>query len=315
VVAALFALGLSACAVPQQVAASPDDLRDYRAFRFAAREGPRLACALRYLRRHPHGPWAAEVQAAFDVEEPAWFEAAQASRAKARTYLIDLPDGPHADAARALLVLFDTHQDDMDTLILLADARRTAALLDYETDRRKHLSEVILEEVAALLDAGTWARGATLDDPPPLLGAVLRAGPRRTWGGESRPQRLDQVFFVVPTPDGSQPREVDVELELVAIAGHIVDGRVRGEDLFVRWAESLLVRVLDPTDPDDRKTSAAAVADVLGGALEAYLPAARCTHRAEGTDIISRACDGWSVKVTMGERGGTEDVIDVRGPT
>jgi hypothetical protein len=306
--------------------ASPDDLRDYRAFRLAAREGSRLACAHRYLRRHPQGAWAAEVAEAFDAEEPGWFQAAQTSREKARQYLIDLPNGPHAEAARALLVLFDTHQEDMDTLILLASARRTAALLDYETDRRKHLSEVVLDEVAALLDRSTW--GANLDEPPPAIGSVLRAGAPHTWGGEARPERRDQVFFVVPTPDGSQAREVDVELDLVLAGGRIVEGRLTGEDLFVRWAEALLVRVLDPTDAGDRKTAAAAVQEVLRGAFEATLPEARCAVTAAGGEIVARACDGWSVKVMMGEgsadgtspaapgRGrNLKDVIDVRGPT
>ncbi len=309
---ASLAVALLGCAVPRQMLASPDDLRDYRAFRLAAREGPRLASAQRYLRRHPEGAWAAEVRDAFDAEEAAWFEAAQSSRAKARQYLIDLPEGPHSDAARALLVLFDTQGDDMDTLILLAHARRTAALLDYETERRRRLSEVILGEVAALLDRATW--GASLDEPPPLLAAALCAGSTQTWGGEPRPQRLDRVFFVIPTPAGSEAREVDVAFTLVIAGGRIVEGRVSGTDLFVRWAEALLVRVLDPTAPGDRTAAAAAVADVLGGALEASLPASRCAPRAVApSGTVARACDGWSVKATMGAGG--DDVIDVRGPT
>jgi hypothetical protein len=292
--------------------AAPDDLRDYRAFTLALRQGSRLACAQRYLRRHPHGAWAEEVGEAFEAEEPVFFEQAQTSRSKARLYLIDLPNGPHADAARALLVLFDAHQDDLDTIMLLSSARRTAALLDYETDRRKRLSDLVLQDVAALLDRATY--GASLEEPPPLLASVLRSGPRHTWGGEAQPSRLDQVFFVVPTPEAVQPREVDVALELAEARGRIVGGRVHGDDLFVRWAEAMLVRVLDPTDASDRATAAAAVRDVLGGALEATLPESRCDS-ASDHDIVSRTCDGWSVKVTMGAGGGTDDGIDVHGPT
>ena len=111
-----------------------------------------------------------------------FFERAQTSRSKARQYVIDLPNGPHADAARELLVLFDAHQDDLDTLMLLASARRTAALLDHETDRRKRVSDVLLQNVAALLDRATW--GATLDEPPALLASALHSGPTSTWGGD-----------------------------------------------------------------------------------------------------------------------------------
>jgi hypothetical protein len=294
--------------------ASPNDLRDYRSFRLAQREGSRLACAERYLRRHPHGAWTGEVREAFDAEEPVFFEQAQTSRSKARQYLIDLPDGPHADAARALLVLFDAHQDDIDTLMLLASARRTAALLDRETDRRKRLTDLVLQDVASLLDRATY--GASLDEPPPLLASVLRSGAAHTWGGEARPDRLDQVFFVVPTPEGSQPREVDVGLELRLEGARIVEGRVSGGDLFVRWAEALLVRVLDPTDVADRTTAATTVSEVLRGALEGTFPQDRCgSTPTDPHVIVKRACDGWSVTVTMGPSGGSDDAIDVRGPT
>ncbi|MGH7296755.1 MAG: hypothetical protein ACRELB_17580, partial [Polyangiaceae bacterium] len=159
--------GTAACAVPRQMAAAPDDLRDYRAFRVAAHEGRRLAAAQRYLSRHPRGAWVGEVRTVFDAEEAAWFEAAKTSRARAREYVVDLPDGPHADGARALLVLFDEHQSDVETLTLLADARRTAARLDIESVRRAHVSDVLLAAIAALLDPATW--GARLDGAPAPL--------------------------------------------------------------------------------------------------------------------------------------------------
>src|ERR1700722_955063 len=145
---ALAVVGLSglapwagACALPQQMLAAPDDLADYRAFRVAAHEGRRLFQAQRYLERHPHGAFSEEVRAVFDREEAAWFEAAKTSRVRAKEYVVDLPDGPHAEAARSLMVLFDEHQEDTDTLSLLADARHTAATLDYETARRRRLGE------------------------------------------------------------------------------------------------------------------------------------------------------------------------------
>src|ERR1700733_4061035 len=100
---------LAGCAIPRQMLATPDDLRDYRVFRTAAHEGRRLAMAQRYLARHPDGAWAAEVRPLFEAEEEAWFEAAKSSRTRAREYVIDLPDGPHIEGARSLLVLFDEH--------------------------------------------------------------------------------------------------------------------------------------------------------------------------------------------------------------
>jgi hypothetical protein len=155
---------LVGCALGVQMLAAPDDLGDYRAYRVARREGERLARAQAYLRRHPDGAWANEVRIVFDAEEAAWFESAKASRSRARDYLVDLPYGPHVEAARALLLLFDEQKDDIDTLELLAASRRTAAMLDAESERRRRVGEVVLEELAALLDAETW--GGRVDAPP-----------------------------------------------------------------------------------------------------------------------------------------------------
>ena len=63
------AVAAAGCGALGQVAASPGDLADYRSFTMAAREGPRLARAQRYLQRHPDGHWAEEVRRTFDREE------------------------------------------------------------------------------------------------------------------------------------------------------------------------------------------------------------------------------------------------------
>ncbi len=303
---------LAGCAVSKQMLAAPSDLDDYRAFRTAAHEGRRLYQAQRYIDKHPHGAWVDEVRAAFDTEEQAWFEGAKTSRARAREYLVDLPGGPHAEAARALLVLFDEHQADVETLELLAAARRTGAMLDYESNRRKRVSDVILEELAALLAPDTW--GARLDAPPPALAGALRGEVAHTWGGAPHVQREDQLFFVLPTPQGVQGRVADVGFQIFLTAGRVREGAVAGDDLFVRWTESMVVRVLDASNPADRQLAASTVKDVLGGALEATLPEARCGARPRSDEILARACDGWTVSVHMGTEAGTGDFIDVHGP-
>jgi hypothetical protein len=306
-----------ACAVPRQMLAQPGDLSDYRAFRTAANEGERLAHARRYLQVHPQGVWADEVRSAFDAEEPEWFEHAKSSRARARTYLIHLPDGPHAEAARNLLVLFDQHEGDIETLELLADARRTAATLDEESAKRRRVSDVLLEELAALLDPATW--GSRLDEPPPALADVLRGPVRRTWGGATRAWRSDELFFVLPAPQGEQSRLAEVRFQLWLEAGRVAQGVIGGSDLFVRWAEAIGMRSLDPTRAPDRAAASSTVADVLGGALEGTLPAARCSTpgKTDGVDadvVLARSCDGWAVTVRMARHDGDPDTIEVRGP-
>jgi hypothetical protein len=305
------------CAVPKQMLAASDDLADYRAFRVAAQEGTRLARAFTYLRRHPRGAWVDEVRVVFEAEEPAWFEAAKTSRMLARDYIVDLPHGPHVEAARALLAFIKQEDTDIDMLVLLADSRRMDATLDVEAVRRQQMSEVVLEELSVLIDPAT--SGARVDDPPRALASVLRAPPQRTWGtGPSAPPlnplREDQLFFVIRTPTGIEERFAQVRLRLSLQRKRVAGGRIEGADLFVRWAEANEVRVLDAASPTDRAAAASSVVGILEGALEARLPAARCTAQPRRGEILARACDGWRVSVRRGARSGDDDVIIVQGP-
>jgi hypothetical protein len=56
------------------------------------------------------------------------------------------------------------------------------------------------------------------------------------------------------------------------------------------------------------------VTDLLSGALEATLPAARCAKPASVHEPLVRRCDGWDVSVRMGAEAGEMDVVDVVGP-
>ncbi|HEY8038301.1 MAG TPA: hypothetical protein VIF15_00835 [Polyangiaceae bacterium] len=313
--AAVLGLGLWAlpgCSVPRQMLAAPDDLSEYRAFRAAAHEGARLAAAQRYLEHHPRGAWADEVRLVFDAEEAAWFEAAKTSRSRAREYVVDLPTGPHSDAARALLVLFDEHQGDVETLTLLAEARRTAATLDIESARRRHVGELVLAEIAALLDPRAW--GAPLDAPPAPLASVLRGEVPPTWGGATHARRQDALFFVLPTPQGSQARVLEVTLQLWLEHGRIAQGIIQGDDLFARWTEATLTRIVDPTSASDRELVRATVTDLVSGALEATLPADSCAVPPRDGELLARSCDGWTLSMRVGTAEGEMDAIDVRGP-
>ena len=310
-----FGIALSSCAVPSQILAEPADLADYRIFRAAAYEGARLALAHQYIDRHPHGIWADEVRGVFDVEEPAWFELAKTSRWRARAYLIDMPWGPHADAARALLDLFERgHPEGVETLELMAKAQLMEATLDAESATRKRVGELVLEELAALLDKTTWS--ARLDAPPATLEGVLRGPAPSTWGwGGTKlaSERTDAVFFVVPTPGGPLTRDVEVRFQLKLERGRVTQGTIQGADLFVRWAEAMQGQMFDTDSAGDRTTAASQIVEVLRGALEAQLPAVRCRVKPIGRGgILTRACDGWLASARMGSRTGDTDVIEVR---
>jgi hypothetical protein len=304
---------LGGCGIGTQMLADTGDLADYRTFRTAAHEGTRLARAQAYLEAHPKGRWAGEVRTIFDVEEAAYFAAAQRSRDAASAYVADLPRGPHAQAARSLLVLFDAKVDDFDMLRLLADARRTEATLELASQKRRRVTESLLAALASLLDPAAY--GASLDEIPPALAAVLNGGTRPSWGGGPTARRDDALFFVVPTADGQDSRVVEVALQLIVLRGRVLEARIEGPDLFVRWAEALGARTLDPTRQDERDAASANVQEVLAGALEARLPASRCAAPEHAGEIMVRDCDGWVVVARMGAGSGDSDSVTVRGPS
>jgi hypothetical protein len=227
---------------------------------------------------------------------------------------MDMPWGPHADAARALVNLFEGHPEDVETLELIAKAELMEATLNAESATRKRVGELVLEELAALLDKPTWA--ARLDAPPATREGVLRGPARSTWGlggTKLNSERTDRVFFVVPTPDGPVTRDVDVRFQLKLERGRVTQGTIQAANLFVRWAEAMQARTLDMDNANDRTTAALEIVEVLRGALEAQLPAVRCRVKPIGRGgILTRACDGWLVSARMGNRSGDVDTIEVR---
>src|SRR4051794_6590185 len=76
--ALVVAIAVLGCSTLRPVTAGSGDLADYRAFRVAAAPGTRLARAKKYLDAHPTGAFVEEVRAAWDDEEPRYFERAQA---------------------------------------------------------------------------------------------------------------------------------------------------------------------------------------------------------------------------------------------
>ena len=111
-----------------------------------------------------------------------------------------------------------------------------------------------------------------------------------------------------------QARVADVGFQIFLTGGRVREGAVAGDDLFVRWTEAMIVRVLDASRPADRQLAASTVKDVIGGALEATLPASRCASTPRPDEILARECDGWTVSVHMGTQAGTGDFLDVHGP-
>lgn len=308
-------LSLGGCAATKTMLAPSGELATYRAFRVSAAPGTRLAHASRYLASHPDGTFAEEVRAAFAEEEPRFFEACQRSRAGVLRYLVDLPGGPHARAAEAMLLTFDVDEKEAELRDVAARARADDARLESAAAQRRAVGETILAALGAVLDDGVY--GVPRSELPPPLRRVLLGRAPATWG-ELPATHEEDLFFVLPTRPVAESRLLSLEVDVGEDGGVVSSAAVRGEGLFVKWAEAERIVALDASDPGDRTEAHVFVTERLEGALERRFPAARCSAAgpasASRTVLLARACDGWEVVVTAGERAGTKDTILVRGP-
>lgn len=309
--AALFALAAaSGCATLRPMVASSSDLEDYRAFRVAGAEGTRLARAKRYLERHPKGAFADEVRGAFEEEEPRYFERAQATHEGARRYLADLPDGPHASAALALLTALGTTMQDAELRDIARKVRYEDAKLESAAVQRRAVGEAILGAIGVLLDEAVY--GAPRAEGPPALRTLMTGRTASTWGSVPR-RREEDLFFLLPTRPDRESRLVTLEVTLAEADGLVIGGRIEGADLLVFWAEADQITKLDPSAPADRAEAQVHAMERLGGALEARFPAATCPDARAGEELYHRTCDGWEVSVVPGTRAGDKDAIIIRG--
>lgn len=297
------------CADLRPVLARPLDLEDYRAFRVAAADGTRLARAKRYLERHPDGRWASEVRASFEEEEPRLFARAQASREGLRRYLADLPDGPHAGAALALLVAFGSSMEDAELGDLARRVRSGDVALEAAAVQRRAVGTAILDAVGVFLDDDV--HGATLAEAPTKLSSILLGPGAPTWGAVASKRESD-YFFVLPTRPVPESRLLTLSVAILEANGSIVGGRVEGSDMFVRWAEADTITRLDSSEAGDRTDAQVHAMTRLEGAFERRFPSASCPEQRAERELYHRACDGWEAVVTAGARAGDNDVIVIR---
>jgi hypothetical protein len=302
---------VTGCAELRPMIAPSDDLEDYRAFRVAAAEGTRLARAKRYVDRHPKGVWVREVQAAFEEEEPRYFERAQASREGIRRYLADLPEGPHADAALALLMAFGSSMQDAELRDIARRVRYEDAKLEAAAVQRRAVGEAILSAVGVLLDDDVY--GAPLSMAPSKLRAMLLGKNAPTWGRVPN-RNEDDYFFVLPTRPDRESRLLTLEISVVESNGVVTGGAVEGTEMLVRWAEADQIVRLDSSAPEDRTEAQVHAMGRLEGALERRFPSATCPDLRKDRELYHRACNGWEAVVVPGTKAGDKDSVIIRAP-
>ena len=308
---AVASLASAGCATLRPMTAGSGDLADYRAYRVAAAPGTRLARAKKYLEQHPKGAFTDEVRASFDEEEPRYFERAQASREGARRYLADLPDGPHATAALALLTALESTMKDAELRDIARKVQYDEAKLEAAAVQRRAVGEAILGAVGVLLDEEVY--GVARAAGPQALRTLMTGRTASTWGAVP-PRREEDLYFLLPTRPDRESRLVSLEITLLETDGVVTGGMVEGADMLVRWAEADQIVKLDPSAPEDRTEAHVHALARLDGALERRFPTGECPDMRTLRELYHRACNGWTALVVPGAGAGAKDSIVIRGP-
>lgn len=267
-----FVVGTTGCAAMRPMTASSADLDDYQKTRLATSSGEHLARCEEYLARHPNGAWADEVRGTFATEEAAYFEHAQTSRARAIEYLTWLPQGPHADAALAVVRAFDGHVEDDEMTRLMALARTTSKVLDAQAAERKEVQDELLAAISAIARAPLPLAVSDAGD----LFASLQGSRASTWGSGS--ERRETYSYVLPN---AGQRTLTVTFRIEQEGGQVVAAELSANGLFERLAE--LGGASDP---------ARYVDEVVSGAV-----GKACT----ALDPLTRRCNNTTVRILPGE--------------
>jgi hypothetical protein len=260
------------------------------------------------LRKHPKGTWFQEVDRVFAEEEAEYFEGAKSSRRVAKDYLTNLPDGPHAAAAVALLTAFDTNLEELELQQVIRDAHRSDAMLERASRDRKHVAETIMASIAAMLDVASY--GVSLSEASPAFRAVMTGPTASTWGSVPK-EREQDLFVTVPTTAGRTSRVLSLRTTAILDGGRVIGLRLVASDMFIYWYESVRLALLDGSKAADRIGAAVFAREILAGASEALMPEARCAPPKEQEDsLLIRSCDGLLLVATAG-LGGRPDEIQV----
>ncbi len=313
IAALLASLCGSGCASMAQTMLAPrDEYQAYRHVRTQAQLEPRLAAAWSYVQRYPQGRWIAEVRPWFLRAELKYFELHRQSAAGLRAYLTVLPDGPHADEARASLEVYRARarKDHQERLGL--EARYTEARLAALALQREQARNAVPTWLGRFFQIDTWGE-RTSHLASEMLYEWRIAPPGARCVGDIC-TRTESLPFSLPGGGDDAARLMVLDVVLVLDNGGVSEARLQGPGLFSRLYEASTTNRVAADAPSARVDAIAFAVDVVRGAAEARMPSSRCARDPVAPVVLSLACDGWSLEMRAAATPEQDDQIVVRGP-
>lgn len=288
------------------------DFADYRETRVAGSLDARLAAAARYLDAHRDGAYRDEVAAWFERVEPLFYESRKETIASLRSYLDALPDGPHAPEALARIAALEKKRRSQQGERLAKTAATFEERLARAADARAAVVEAYTGWIGLVVAMGAWGR-PTWEADGEFLYAFRTDPPAGRCEGEIC-RKLLSLPYTLRSEGKAEEREATIEIELRLVQGRIDSATIAGPELFTRLAEVHEARPMKSGDAAERVAAIGWAVELTGGALEAKLPAARCSKPFVAPIVLERACDGWSARLVAATEPGQDDRLELRGP-
>ena len=303
---------VASCTSTARLTGDFGDYRSYRQSRVATTLEERLGASERYLRDYPKGDYHVEVRRWFAPKEKRYVKLSWNNLPRLRAYLDAMPRGPHSVIVTERIGELESRRifaERRDRRVLDRAQGFEARLAEAAEQRRAFVKE--LTQLTQLL-AATRSYGEPTSELDPEI--LLRFRVRQP-AGHCDGDLCSKVFafwFAVPEGKALTPRLAQVTLEIILERGLVQQLALSGEGLFVRVAEAVSVSAVAPNNPQANAEALGQTLELVSGALDGPLPAARCTVPAVSPVVLARRCDGVRAEVVAGTEPGEPDRIVVR---
>jgi len=312
-VGAVVCASLLGCgSIGSQLVANNGEYLAYREVRTSERLDARLAASSAYLSAHPDGQWAQEVRPWFERAELRYWLRIKETPAGLASYLETLPDGPHAAEATALLAAYRERQEAARKELLDLSAAMTEERLAELAKQREVAQEAFVSWLGRFLAIESWGKRTSELDHEFIF--AWRIDPPHGTCVDDRCAKLVQYAYELPGGGEQSERRLVMDVVVQLDQGMVEQAKLEGPGLFSRLYEAGAKQPVPYDDPSARVEAIAYAVEVIGGAVEARMPAQRCALDTVAPVVLHRSCDGWTVTVTAAEQAGEDDVVSISGP-
>lgn len=296
----------------QQLTANPDDFASYREYRGAEQLPTRFRAASSYLHDFQEGRWRSEVRQWFTQASGAYLKRWWNDEQRLLVYQNWTGQSPYSTMVeRRLQVLAaqNVANRERDRKMLSA-ARASENEFNRATRLRQELLQNFRQWLSQLVALRSFGQ-ATSSLPHQFLHEFREVPPRAS----CEAQRCSKVVLLpygVAAEGKLSWRELLFQVDVALDQGVVVGASLEGVGLLDSVAEALQKRAVARTDLQAKAEALGATLQLIGIAIGASLPAARCEQSAVSPVVLVRECDSVRLEIHVAQSDDAPDRIVLR---